>query len=90
MAKPRSGVTQGRQRRAGRAPNQLSDVREAALSLFARARVPLHRVRDIADALGIGATSVYSHVRSKGELLPRHRDRHDGRGPAQPGGRDRE
>jgi AcrR family transcriptional regulator len=69
MAKPRSGVTQARQRRAARTSNQLSDVREAALTLFAERGYRSTGVRDIADALGIGATSVYSHVRSKGELL---------------------
>ncbi|HEY1966399.1 MAG TPA: TetR/AcrR family transcriptional regulator [Pseudonocardia sp.] len=69
MAKPRGGVTQRRQRRAARSPNQLSDVREAALSLFAERGYRSTGVRDIADLLGIGATSVYSHVRSKGELL---------------------
>jgi len=69
MVKPGSGVSPGRRRRVGRTPNQLSDVREAALSLFAERGYRSTGVRDIADALGIGATSVYSHVRSKGELL---------------------
>lgn len=69
MVKPQSGVTQRRQRRTARTSNQLSDVREAALTLFAERGYRSTGVRDIADLLGIGATSVYSHVRSKGELL---------------------
>jgi AcrR family transcriptional regulator len=69
MAKPRGGETPARQRRAARTSNQLVDVREAALTLFAERGYRSTGVRDIADALGIGATSVYSHVRSKGELL---------------------
>jgi AcrR family transcriptional regulator len=69
MVKPRSGVTEGRQRRAARTKNQLPDVREAALTLFAERGYRSTGIRDIADALGIGPTSVYSHVRSKGELL---------------------
>jgi AcrR family transcriptional regulator len=44
-------------------------VVEAALSLFARQGYRATGVRDIADALGIGTTSVYSHIRSKADLL---------------------
>jgi AcrR family transcriptional regulator len=69
MAKPRAGLPTGRARRATRTPNQLSDVREAALTLFAERGYRSTGIRDIADALGIGPTSVYSHVRSKAELL---------------------
>jgi AcrR family transcriptional regulator len=69
MAKPSGGVPQARSRRSGRTPNQLPDVRDAALTLFAERGYRSTGVRDIADALGIGATSVYSHVRSKGDLL---------------------
>jgi AcrR family transcriptional regulator len=69
MAKPRSDVTPARRRRAAGTPNQLSDVRDAALTLFAERGYRSTGVRDIADSLGIGATSVYSHIRSKSELL---------------------
>ncbi|MCF7547499.1 TetR/AcrR family transcriptional regulator [Pseudonocardia sp. WMMC193] len=56
-------------RRAKRAGHGLGDVQDAALTLFARTGYRATGVRDIADALGIGPTSVYSHVRTKGELL---------------------
>jgi AcrR family transcriptional regulator len=69
MANARTGPPAGRTRRTARPPNQLSDVREAALALFAERGYRSTGVRDIADALGIGPTSVYSHVRSKAELL---------------------
>jgi AcrR family transcriptional regulator len=52
-----------------RAVNDRSDVRAAATSLFADQGYRSTGVRDIADALGIGPTSVYSHVKSKAELL---------------------
>ena len=44
-------------------------MREAALSLFAQRGYRSTGIRDIADALGIGTTSVYSHISSKAELL---------------------
>lgn len=49
--------------------NERSDVRAAAASLFAEQGYRATGVRDIADALGIGATSIYSHIKSKSELL---------------------
>jgi AcrR family transcriptional regulator len=52
-----------------RVVNERSDVREAAVALFAEQGYRATGVRDIADALGIGATSIYSHVKSKSELL---------------------
>jgi AcrR family transcriptional regulator len=55
--------------RKSRGPNQRSDVREAAVALFAERGYRSTGIRDIADALGIGTTSVYSHIRSKAELL---------------------
>jgi AcrR family transcriptional regulator len=44
-------------------------VREAALTLFAEHGYRATGIRDIADSLGIGTTSVYSHISSKAELL---------------------
>jgi AcrR family transcriptional regulator len=44
-------------------------VREAALTLFAEHGYRATGIRDIADTLGIGTTSVYSHINSKAELL---------------------
>lgn len=49
--------------------NERSDVRAAAAALFAEQGYRATGVRDIADALGIGATSIYSHIKSKSELL---------------------
>jgi AcrR family transcriptional regulator len=49
--------------------NQLSDVRDAALTLFAERGYRGTGIRDIAEALNIGTTSVYSHIASKQELL---------------------
>ena len=49
--------------------NDRSDVRAAAVALFAEHGYRATGVRDIADALGIGATSIYSHIKSKSELL---------------------
>jgi AcrR family transcriptional regulator len=59
-ARPRSGP---------RSPRQRSDVRAAALSLFAERGYRSTGIRDIATALGIGPTSVYSHISAKAELL---------------------
>jgi AcrR family transcriptional regulator len=44
-------------------------VRAAATALFAEQGYRATGVRDIAEALGIGATSVYSHIKCKAELL---------------------
>jgi AcrR family transcriptional regulator len=44
-------------------------VREAALTLFAEHGYRATGIRDIADRLGIGTTSVYSHISSKADLL---------------------
>lgn len=44
-------------------------VREAALSLFADRGYELTTMRDIADAVGIRAPSLYNHVASKQALL---------------------
>jgi AcrR family transcriptional regulator len=49
--------------------NERSDVRAAAAVLFAEQGYRATGVRDIADSLGIGATSIYSHIKSKSELL---------------------
>jgi AcrR family transcriptional regulator len=49
--------------------NQLSDVRDAALTLFSERGYRGTGIRDIADALNIGTTSVYSHIASKQQLL---------------------
>ncbi len=39
------------------------------MALFAEQGYRATGVREIADALGIGATSIYSHIKSKSELL---------------------
>ena len=52
-----------------RVVNERSDVRKAAVALFAEQGYRATGVREIADALGIGATSIYSHIKSKSELL---------------------
>jgi AcrR family transcriptional regulator len=44
-------------------------VVDAALSLFARQGYRSTGIREIAQALDIGTTSVYSHIRSKADLL---------------------
>ena len=49
--------------------NDRSDVRAAAVVLFAELGYRATGVRDIADALGIGPTSIYSHIKTKAELL---------------------
>jgi AcrR family transcriptional regulator len=49
--------------------NERSDVRAAATALFAQQGYRATGVRDIADALGIGPTSIYSHIKTKAELL---------------------
>jgi AcrR family transcriptional regulator len=52
-----------------RVVNERSDVRQAAVALFAEQGYRATGVREIADALGIGATSIYSHIKSKSQLL---------------------
>lgn len=52
-----------------RRPNQIDDVRAAALELFAERGYRATGIRDLARALGLGPTSVYSHISSKQELL---------------------
>ncbi len=49
--------------------NDRSDVRAAAVALFAERGYRATGVREIADALGIGATSIYTHIKTKCELL---------------------
>lgn len=49
--------------------NDRSDVRAAAVALFAEQGYRATGVRDVADALGIGPTSIYSHIKTKAELL---------------------
>jgi AcrR family transcriptional regulator len=57
--------TKGRRR----GQNTVADVREAALVLFAERGYRATGMRDIAEALAIRPTSVYSHVDSKAALL---------------------
>jgi AcrR family transcriptional regulator len=64
-ARPSTSARRGRPR----VINERSDVRAAAVALFAEQGYRATGVRDIADALGIGATSIYSHIKSKSELL---------------------
>jgi AcrR family transcriptional regulator len=52
-----------------RAVNDRSDLRAAAVALFAEQGYRATGMRDIADALGIGAPSIYSHIKSKSDLL---------------------
>jgi AcrR family transcriptional regulator len=49
--------------------NDRADVRAAAVALFAERGYRATGVREIADALGIGATSIYTHIKTKSELL---------------------
>ena len=69
MAISRSRPSTAARRGRPRAVNERSDVRAAAVVLFAEQGYRATGVREIADALGIGATSIYSHIRSKLELL---------------------
>ena len=52
-----------------RSPVHPSQVREAALTLFAERGYRATTMSDVADALGIRAPSLYNHVGSKHELL---------------------
>lgn len=45
------------------------DVREAALTLFAERGYGATSMKDIAEALGLRAPSLYNHVRSKEDIL---------------------
>jgi AcrR family transcriptional regulator len=66
--KPGDGFsTRTKVRRRGQ--NTAADVREAALTLFAERGYRATGMRDIAEALDIRPTSVYSHVDSKATLL---------------------
>jgi AcrR family transcriptional regulator len=66
-----ASTSQPRRPRRGRPRviNERSDVRAAAAALFAEQGYRATGVRDIADALGIGPTSIYSHIKTKAELL---------------------
>jgi AcrR family transcriptional regulator len=68
---PASRSRQDKRPRPGRPRgiNERSDVRAAATVLFARQGYRATGVRDIADALGIGPTSIYTHIKTKAELL---------------------
>ena len=52
-----------------RRTNHIGDVREAALQLFAERGYRATGIREIARALELGPTSVYSHISSKQDLL---------------------
>jgi AcrR family transcriptional regulator len=54
---------------APRRTNHIGDVREAALELFAQRGYRATGIREIARALELGPTSVYSHISSKQDLL---------------------
>ncbi len=69
MSTPPSRPSTRARRGRPRVINERSDVRAAAAALFAEQGYRATGVRDIADALGIGATSIYSHIKSKSELL---------------------
>src|SRR4051794_5450150 len=49
--------------------NQVEDVHAVTLQLFAERGYRATGIRDIAQALGLGPTSVYSHIESKQQLL---------------------
>ena len=68
---PASRSRQDKRPRRGRPRviNERSDVRAAATALFAQQGYRATGVRDIAGALGIGPTSIYSHIKTKAELL---------------------
>jgi AcrR family transcriptional regulator len=63
----RPGITNRVER--SKADGRYSDVREVALTLFAERGYRYTSMRDIAGELGIQAPSLYSHVRSKQEIL---------------------
>ncbi|MGB8208332.1 MAG: TetR/AcrR family transcriptional regulator [Mycobacterium sp.] len=69
MSTPPSRPSTRARRGRPRVINERSDVRAAAAALFAEQGYRATGVRDIADALGIGATSIYSHIKSKSDLL---------------------
>jgi AcrR family transcriptional regulator len=69
MASSRARPSIPARRGRPRGVNERSDVRAAAVTLFAEHGFRATGVREIADALGIGATSIYSHIKSKSELL---------------------
>jgi AcrR family transcriptional regulator len=69
MSTSRSRPSTRARRGRPRVINERSDVRAAAVALFAEQGYRSTGVRDIAGALGIGATSIYSHIKSKSDLL---------------------
>jgi AcrR family transcriptional regulator len=69
MPASRSRQDQRPRRGRPRTINERPDVRAAATALFAQHGYQATGVRDIADALGIGPTSIYSHIKTKAELL---------------------
>jgi AcrR family transcriptional regulator len=69
MTIPRPRPSTRARRGRPRGINERSDVRAAAVALFAEQGYRATGVREIADALGIGATSIYSHIKSKSDLL---------------------
>jgi AcrR family transcriptional regulator len=69
MPTSRAGQDKRPRRGRPRAVNDRADVRAAATELFAQRGYRATGVREIADALGIGPTSIYSHIKSKADLL---------------------
>lgn len=68
---PTGRITQTEQisREARRSPVDPVQVRQAALSLFAERGYRASGMREIAQALGVRAASLYNHVGSKQEIL---------------------
>jgi TetR/AcrR family transcriptional regulator, cholesterol catabolism regulator len=53
----------------GRTPSKKKQVEQTATSLFQQRGYAATSMRDMAQALGIEAASLYSHIRSKEEIL---------------------
>jgi AcrR family transcriptional regulator len=62
-------VTSGSPAPDGAARTRVDDVRDVALTLFAQRGYHGTSMRHIADALGVRVPTLYSHIRSKQELL---------------------
>ncbi len=69
LAPPAGGDGSGSPVPAELPRGRLGDVREAALSLFAQSGYHGTTMSQIAEALGVRTPTLYSHIRSKQELL---------------------
>lgn len=64
-----SGRPKEKRRRQSGKGTELEDIREVALTLFAERGYRGTGIRDIAEALEIGSTTVYNNITSKQDLL---------------------